>query len=277
MIGFRHVEAHHLEFAVCLDALGQGSVLRMHVSKAPKDNSPIEKFQNRLTAAAASRFGGNRTTETLTKKINLGDEFLGWEHERYNIRKLAAFTLSHFANPADPWRRTILDRRKRLNVDALRQNVEIIAEALVNHLYDLPEHESAGSSGLIDARDGIKQEMLESWIDRLSEVPRGSQVLAEAGAKDALIADLLHSLDLHTHEATTLPVNVDKKDPEFVLYGATADKIVAYRVKPAVFDLFLAALITGYLGLLYFLVMHVEKMRLWIQHFSQAMIKLKQS
>ena len=45
------------------------------------------------------------------KKINLADEMLAWEHERFSIKRLLAFTLSHFNTTKALDRTTILDRK----------------------------------------------------------------------------------------------------------------------------------------------------------------------
>ena len=45
----------------------------------------------------------------------------------------------------------------------------------------------------------------------------------------------------------------DRREPEYVLYDTPQAVMNVYRVKPAVFDLFLSAAIGCYLGILYLL------------------------
>ena len=91
-----------------MEALAKGNGLYAHVSKVPKDDSGAARFLKRLEKAAKSR---NKTVTIVPKKINLGDEFLAWEHERYSIRKLPAFTLSHMDGPKYDMRRSIMDTK----------------------------------------------------------------------------------------------------------------------------------------------------------------------
>lgn len=64
----------------------------MHVSKPPKEGSPTNLFYNQLKQAAALHSSVH--VDGIHKKINLADENLAWEHERFSIRRLPAFTLS---------------------------------------------------------------------------------------------------------------------------------------------------------------------------------------
>ena len=57
----------------------------------------------------------NSPVQLVHKKINLAEESLSWEHERFNIKKLPAFTVSHFASHKGAVRNSLLDTRFEYN------------------------------------------------------------------------------------------------------------------------------------------------------------------
>lgn len=75
-----------------MDSLASSGSVNMHVSKPPKEGSSTNVFYKQLKQAA-SIYGSN-SVDGIHKKINLADENLAWEHERFSIRRLPAFTLS---------------------------------------------------------------------------------------------------------------------------------------------------------------------------------------
>lgn len=79
------------------------------------------------------------------KKINLADDILAWEHERFSIRRLTAFTLSSLKSHKDFYRSTILDTEENLNIGRLMQNTKIVVEALGRHIYNSSFEEILGS------------------------------------------------------------------------------------------------------------------------------------
>ena len=98
-------------FAVCLDSLGKindngDDGLYMHVSRPPKDGQASYQF---LKNAEYISNLTNAKFELIHKKINLASEMLAWEHERFSLNKISAFTLSHFSSFKDTDRTTITD------------------------------------------------------------------------------------------------------------------------------------------------------------------------
>ena len=120
---------------ICLDSVSASNGLYVHVSKPPKENSSGGLFYKQLKAVAEDL--GHTTVEGVHKKINLAEETLAWEHERYSIRRLPAATLSSLKSHENPIRRTFLDVIESEQIDRLHRHTTVVAEALARHIYNL--------------------------------------------------------------------------------------------------------------------------------------------
>lgn len=78
---------------------------------------------------------GNVTVEGVHKKINLADVQLAWEHERFSMRRMSAFTLSSLKSHKDPLRNSIFEKSKDDSLLMSQRNAKIIAEALGTYIY----------------------------------------------------------------------------------------------------------------------------------------------
>ncbi|KAJ8933164.1 hypothetical protein NQ314_014171 [Rhamnusium bicolor] len=221
-------------YVMCLDTLATSDSIYMHVSKPPKEGSQAAMFFKELKAASEGY--PSVTADGVHKKINLADDILGWEHERYSIRRLPAFTLSTLRNHKDFQRSTILDTRENLNFDRLVRNTKIIAEALARH--------------------DINTEHIEAWVDYLISQPRSPQLLSNKD--NTLVTILKDTFNKYLRDVKISYAIPDKRDPDFQFYEVTRGMVNVYSVKPAVFDLVLTLAIILYLGAIY----------LFIDHFS---------
>jgi len=238
-----------VKYVLCLDSLGKDKSLKLHVSKPPKDGSDGAIFFDNLVAVAQSLYPGVQPPQIVHKKINLADDLLSWEHERFSIRRLPAFTLSHMSSPKTTTRQTILDSPTSVSTEALQRNTRIIAEALACSLYRKMETPGSGdcTGQLFAGSWEPKESSLQGWLDLVTSYPRHPTLISDKNSE--LIKSLTSALARYVRDVTTVAGNPDRREPEFTLYDTPSAVMNVYRVKPAVFDLLLSLVICGYLGL----------------------------
>jgi len=243
----------NVQFVLCLDSLGRNESIKLHVSKPPKEGSAGDLFYGHLQSSSAALYPEASPVQMVHKKINLADDSLSWEHERFSIRRLPAFTLSHHGGPRTQERASLLDTVDSVSSDVLQVNTRIIAEALACSLY--PRLADTGCEGQVFAGSVTPTpDSLGGWLKLATAAPRHSSLLV--GRQSETVRSLTAALSRYTHEVTTLTATPDRREPEFQLYDTPTAMMNVYRVKPAVFDLLLSALIGGYLSLFYLLLIN---------------------
>ncbi|XP_022103016.1 nicalin-like isoform X2 [Acanthaster planci] len=264
-----------VSFVLCLDSIGASNDLFLHVSKPPKEGSTSHQIYKELETVSNSLYPSVNFS-MIHKKINLADDLLAWEHERFSMRRLPAASLSHLKIHRDEYRTSILDDRSRVDVDVLARNVKIIAEALGRHIYGISKNSLDKQPEIFVDGMGVNRDFLASWVNYLSTNPRPAQLMV---SKDQpVLSTLEQTLSKHLmKEVKMLSIKADKREPEFVFYDGLKFTMYAYNVKPAVFDLFLAAGIAGYLGLVYLAVMHFSTFMAFVKRFSVPSTKHKES
>ncbi|XP_054458175.1 BOS complex subunit ncln isoform X3 [Anoplopoma fimbria] len=237
----------NVAFVLCLDTLGNGDTLHLHVSKPPKEGSPQYSLLKELELVAASQYPEVKFS-MVHKKINLADDMLAWEHERFGIRRLPAFTLSHLPSHRAAQRFSIMDVRPHVDVQKLSRNTKLVAEALARVIYNLTEKGAPGDLQIFSEQMQVQDEQLSAVVDWLTAQPRAAQLVDK---DSSVVSTLEYHLGHYLKDVKRHYVKADKRDPEFVFYDQLKQTMNAYRVKPAIFDLLLAVCIAAYLGMMY--------------------------
>uniref|UniRef100_A0A914CII5 BOS complex subunit NCLN n=1 Tax=Acrobeloides nanus TaxID=290746 RepID=A0A914CII5_9BILA len=241
----------HIELVICLDALGRENNLFAHVSKFPPEGSASAKLFERLKIFSNDK----HKVDLVTKKINLGNEWLAWEHEIYNIRRMPAMTLSHFEKFTDPRRNSMLDTLASVDVEVLSTNVHILANSVLAYIFDLDidacqnlEHPDQRCS-LLEAKD-VNRARLQGFLEAFGGNPRP---MATTSLK--LVKELAETAQKYS---TGRVVQQEVLLVDLQLYGVLEDKLIAHIVKPSVFELLLAAGIGAYMYSLYYLAQNAQ-------------------
>uniref|UniRef100_A0AAR2LPL9 BOS complex subunit NCLN n=1 Tax=Pygocentrus nattereri TaxID=42514 RepID=A0AAR2LPL9_PYGNA len=248
----------NVAFVLCLDTLGSGDELFLHVSRPPKPGTPQYGFIQQLEEVISSRFPWVRFG-TVHKKINLQESTVAWEHERYGMKHIPGFTLSHLEDPRSERRGSILDTMSQVDIRKLKRNTVIIAESLARYMYNLSDK---GSPKEIQV---FKDSRLSALMNMLTSVPRATQLMDKEPQQTLLINSLEQEFKRYLQQVHRHAFRQDRKDPDVTFFDQMKQPMMMYRVKPAAFDLFLGGCIAGYLGVVYYA----------IQNFGSLYTKLK--
>ncbi|KAM9479897.1 BOS complex subunit ncln-like isoform 8-T8 [Salvelinus alpinus] len=241
----------NVAFVLCLDTLGNGDSLHLHVSKPPKEGTAQYALLKELETVASNQYPEVKFS-MVHKKINLADDTLAWEHERFGIRRLPAFTLSHLNSHREVQRSSIMDVRPHVDLRKLSRNTKLIAESLARVIYNLTEKGAPGDLQIF-TEQMMQEEQLSSVVDWLTAQPRAAQLVDK---DSSVVSTLEYHLGRYLKDVRRHYVKADKRDPEFVFYDQLKQTMNAYRVKPAIFDLLLAFCIAAYLGVIYLSIQH---------------------
>ncbi|KAH7728703.1 nicalin [Aphelenchoides avenae] len=239
-----------IPFVLCIDSIGRGSVLRVHATRQPVENTVAWSLFERLNAFVPE----GRKVELVTKKIHLKAERQRWEHEVFGIRRIQSFTVSHFEDSEDPLRTSLLDTPHQLDANALEQNVRLIAESLLSYLYDVDASSCAsakagGAACSLLGSDSVRKERLLTWTDAFGSSPRPM-----AASSTKLVTELRDVVQKYAGRAVLYEI----QPYDLQLYGIQEDTLVAHVVKPSLFELLLAAVIGLYLFCMYEIVQRAQ-------------------
>ncbi|XP_029002145.1 BOS complex subunit ncln isoform X4 [Betta splendens] len=259
----------NVAFVLCLDTLGNSDSLHLHVSKPPKEGTPQYSLLRELELVVSSQYPEVKFS-MVHKKINLADDMLAWEHERFGIRRLPAFTLSHLPSHRLAQRSSIMDVRPHVDVKKLNRNTKVVAEALARFIYNLTEKGAPADLQIFTEQMQVQEEQLSAVVDWLTAQPRAAQLMDK---DSSVVSTLEYHLSRYLKDVKRHYVKADKRDPEFVFYDQLKQTMNAYRVKPAFFDLLLAVCIAGYLGMMYLAIQNFGVLYSVVRRITQPKTK----
>ncbi|KAM6921007.1 BOS complex subunit ncln isoform 1-T1 [Xenentodon cancila] len=275
----------NVAFVLCLDTLGNSDSLHLHVSKPPKEGTPQYALLKELETVSTSQYPEVKFS-MVHKKINLADDMLAWEHERFGIRRLPAFTLSHLPSHRSAQRSSIMDVRSvslssrhgageppagpHVDVKKLSRNTKVVAEALARVIYNLTEKGAPGDLQIFTEQMQVQEEHLSAVVEWLTAQPRAAQLVDK---DSSIVSTLEYHLGRYLKDVKRHYVKADKRDPEFVFYDQLKQTMNAYRVKPAIFDLLLAVCIAAYLGMMYLAIQNFGVLYSVVRRITQPKAK----
>ncbi|KAF7493354.1 hypothetical protein SSS_09998 [Sarcoptes scabiei] len=249
----------NLKFAICLESLADsmnGNGLFMYVSKPPKPGTAASNFLNNMQEIAASHYPAVNTS-LIHKKINLAEDHLFWEHERFSLKRIQAFTLTSLSSSKLIKRRTILVSNQENHSKRIETNLHIIGEALARELY------GPLTENLFSNEFSISKPFISSLMKHLMKHSKAQNLLFTR-QKDLnyYLAPLLKTMKTlmkkYSNEIQTQHYGTDPKNPEFIFYEPVETKLFIYKTKSSIFDVIITIFIAIYLILCFLFIRHFD-------------------
>ncbi|KAL2624503.1 hypothetical protein R1flu_008748 [Riccia fluitans] len=247
--GFDQRVRENIDYALCLNSIGNSDKIWLHVSKPP-DNPVIKEIHENIAALARDL---GVTIEVRRKKINISNSRVALEHEHFSRNRITAATISELETTPDLLDPLggIADRRSNVNDTVVARNIKLIAETLAKHIYGLDgknvEVFADGSSF------AVSPDYVKLWLDLLSRTPRVAPFLGKNGP---IIVALQKELAVYTSD---VGVQNDNLDGSFLFYDTIQAQLSIYQVASVTFDLFIMIAVGFYLGILFVILVITTK------------------
>lgn len=162
---------------------------------------------------------------------------------------MPAITLSTLPSPSDPARNSILDLPSALDEDELIDNIRLIGEAVLGYILDLPESGPSSDSRVKSeatmlSKDAVDKQRVHHFIRQFASRPRP---VGDQRATESITSNLASVAAGYGNVFKSAVTITDAK-----AFGVTQNRLVAERVKPAVFELVIAAGVFTYLSAFYY-------------------------
>lgn len=245
----------NIDFVLCLDRLGVGNKLHLHVPKT--SNSKFDTAFN-VFRSTAKKF--NIPFQINNNKRPSTGGISEWQHELLARKPIFAATLSAESEPNILHSKsTLFDRAELVDVDILVRNIKFIAEVLCRVAYG---HQDEENMEVLTGQYEVNEEFVKHWIDYFGRTPRMSPYISGTTLQETL-NDVLskYTQDVMKHEF--------KFDMSFTkFYSSQSVELSAYRVKTLWFDLTLSITIFLYLFFFHITLKGPETKKEWFDALS---------
>ncbi|PRP86084.1 hypothetical protein PROFUN_03071 [Planoprotostelium fungivorum] len=227
-----------LSFVLCLDDLiNGGEKLNLHVSRVSRDDNIKSLYQSMEATAKFLELDFS----IQTKKINVSDPVVHWQHEVFSMKKILAATLSSHSSSSP----LHFNEHRRYTAEELTKRIRFVAESLANFIYKRVD-------GPIRQLETFQEELSpsENFVDSYTRAFRHLPIVqAYSDKEDAMMNEVFKMFKGGNGETTEQQFK--QKNTDITFYTQSRNVIKASRVKPSSFDIILSLIIAAYFSLYY--------------------------